>query len=133
MALVCSGNLEVIDLTTARSSACFATSGKRSLTHVPDWPRWANFHGDCSTLPTLANCVGSTGKMPCGSRPWYLASAGLWSNVSTWLGPPSMYRKMTALALALGAAAALPASIAERATAPKPLALRASHSRRVGG
>ena len=74
---MCSGNFEVIDLTTARSSACAAIFGNRSLTHRPDLPRWANFHGDCNTLPTSANCVGSTVKISRGFLPWYLASAGL--------------------------------------------------------
>ncbi len=54
-----------------------ATRGNSSLTHRPLWPRFANFHGDAMTLPTLLNCVGSTVKTECGSFPSYFSSSGL--------------------------------------------------------
>jgi hypothetical protein len=66
---------------------------------MPLWPCFVNFQGDFSTVPTLLNWVGSTFILigwPC-SR----SRRGLGSNVSTWLGPPSMNRKMTDRALAL--------------------------------
>ena len=78
MALVCSENSLVIERTIASSSTTSATCGNSSLTHAPLWPYWRNFHGDCITLPTLANCVGSSLPMAlCGSWPWNFSSSGL--------------------------------------------------------
>ncbi len=91
--LVCSEKFETTDRMIARSSTCVATWGKRSLTGMPLSPYWRNFQGLLSTLPTLLNWVGWVLTLigwPC-SR----SSRGLGSNVSTWDGPPSMYRKMT--------------------------------------
>src|SRR5262245_6698044 len=77
-------------------------------------------------------------------RPSSRSSRGLGSNVSTCDGPPSMNRKMTLRAFAgkcgvFGASGftsapnELSPSKAARASAPKPLAVRTSIPRRVGG
>src|ERR1035441_6062476 len=80
-----------------------------------------------------------------GRREWmaYFSSAGLGSNVSMWLGAPTMNRKITDFALGLKcgglAASALTRSTADTgagnidasAIAPKPWAERTSTSRRV--
>ena len=85
-----SENCDVSDRTTHRSSAHFARYGNKSLIHKPLCPRWRNFHGDASTLPTSLNCVGCTFNSSCGLRRSCSARSGFGSKVSTCDGPPSM-------------------------------------------
>ena len=68
-------------------------------------------------------------------------SRGLWSNISSWLGPPAMKRKITDLALGrwwgrFGASGSVPgpgpsASSEASATLPSPIAQRLKKWRRV--
>ncbi len=150
---MCSEKFDVIDRTTANSSACWATCVNSSLIGKPLWPCWLNFQGQARVLPLLLNCVGSIfilNGWPCSAM-----SRGLGSNVSTCDGPPSMNRKITRLAraakcggrtasglrdaLSTSAASVLlvspahPWAKAASATAPKPAPLRASISRREIG
>ncbi len=39
-----------MDLMKQMSSTSFATSGNRSLTHIPLWPYCLKFQGDCNRL-----------------------------------------------------------------------------------
>src|SRR5438445_12853333 len=99
LALVCSEKFDTIERITARSSTQVATCGKRSLTGMPLAPYCRNFQGDCSTAPTLLNCVGGTFiLMGC---PCSFARRGLGSKESSCEGPPSMNRKITLRALVL--------------------------------
>src|SRR5437588_4922026 len=93
------GESAVIECRKAMSSTHVARWGKRSLTHLPHCPYCLNFHLGPTTRPWFL----------CPPRPKVLTetvlpsssySFGLYSNVSTWLGPPYMKRKMTLLAFA---------------------------------
>src|SRR6516162_3807404 len=91
------GESAVIECKKARSSIQVARCGNRSLTHLPHWPYCLNFHFGPTTrpsffLPLRPNVLTGT-VLPSSSY-----SLGLYSNVSTWLGPPYMNRKMTLLA-----------------------------------
>ena len=84
------------DRITARSSTHAAVSGNRSETSIPLWPYFRK-----------VRCVPSS--LALRWTNWYFASpnsfgrgcpsswfrSGLGSNVSRWLGPPAMNRKMT--------------------------------------
>src|SRR5215471_17033106 len=125
---------------TARSSTQVAVWGKRSDTSMPACPYFLNVR-----LVPIRRASAVTN--------WYLASpnsvgrfwpssllrAGLGSNVSTWLGPPTMNRKITDFAFGAKcgvlAAKGLTRVFAESselsAIAPKPCAARERMSRRV--
>ena len=68
---------------------------------MPLWPHGRNTRGLASAAAlglvkaSFRSFVYSVGS----GLPWYFASAGLGSYRSIWLGPPSMNRKMTLLAL----------------------------------
>ncbi len=118
---------------THRPSASSRTFGNRSDTMRPDLPPGLNAHGDFIRLPVAANWT--RGLMPGNSLPSCLASSGLWSNVSTWLGPPCMNRKMIRFAFEAKcgfrtSALACCASNPPRASSPNPLADARSSSRR---
>src|SRR5438477_9858829 len=64
---------------------------------MPDRPYLANLYGERMAAPVLR----SVRRLPAGSGlPCSLSSAGLGSNVSTWLGPPFMKRNTQCFALA---------------------------------
>src|SRR6516225_6946970 len=93
------GESAVIEWRKAISSTHLARCGKRSLTHLPERPYRLNCHLGPTTRPWFLwpprpNVFTAT-VLPSSSY-----SFGLYSNVSTWLGPPYMKRKMTLLALA---------------------------------
>jgi hypothetical protein len=69
-----------------------------------------------------------------GFFPSWVLSAGFGSNVSTWLGPPFMNRKMTRFAFAgkCAPAAARGASNPARPSAPNPMPAVCRRSRREG-
>jgi hypothetical protein len=132
------------------SSTQVARFGKRSETSIPDWPYFLNFHAlPISGVPGLMNWLLISPNDGGSCCPVSLSSVGFGSNVSIWLGPPTIYRKITALAFGskcgrLGASGlkslrSFPASRAfasrarryESASEPKPLAARARKSRRV--
>ena len=46
------GESAVIECRKAMSSTFFARCGKRSLTHLPDWPYCRNFHFGPTTRPS---------------------------------------------------------------------------------
>src|SRR5436190_13508329 len=128
---------------TAMSSMHWAVCGKRSETSMPLWPYLLNLR-----LEPSSRALGRTN--------WYFASpnssgffsplswlsSGLGSNVSMWLGPPAMNRKMTDLAFAsLGddlAASGFPAAPQvwshndANASEPKPQKASRKNSRRAG-
>lgn len=131
---------QVIDRSTHRSSAHFATLGNSSLTSIPARPYFANFHGDGKAFPSGRGLPSSlfvfSGRT--GSRfPAHRTSPGLGSNVSICDGPPDMNRKMIRLARGLKCsvwtAPASPATTPASATEPNPPANRPSISRRVSG
>ena len=87
-----------IERTTHRSSTHAAMCGNSSLTSVPHWPCFANFHGDGEQVAGLrAHELGharTAAACRCTRRAW------AWGRtVSTCDGPPDMNRKMTRLAL----------------------------------
>ena len=74
-----------------------AVRAKSSLTSMPLWPYFWNAKGERRAAPVLR----SVRRFGAGSGlPWYFASNGLGSNVSTCDGPPFMNRWTTCLALA---------------------------------
>src|SRR5688500_10037904 len=84
---------------TAMSSAISAWCGIQSLIHRPLLPccfqvRWSGNIG--ALYSPIAVITGL--KLSGSGFPAYLRMAGLGSNRSMWLGPPSMNRKMTLLA-----------------------------------
>src|SRR5688572_6009862 len=135
-----------IERITQMSSAQAPTCGKSSLTSRPLLPYRVNSNGDFIRVPVLR----SVATVPPGSGwPWYLASIGLGSKLSTCDSPPFMNRKMTCLAragwcsppdaaTAFGFCASSAAD-SERETRPanaimpKPLPIRQRASRRVTG
>ena len=106
---------------TARSSTQPAGCGNRSETSMPLWPYFRNVRRVPSSLALLWTnwyfaSPNSFGRA-CPSS-WF--KSGLGSNVSRWLGPPAMNRKMTARALA-GWCGGLGASgIGDRRRGPAP-------------
>ena len=135
------GTLVCIDRTTHSLSACLAISGNRSLTSMPLLPCLANLNGDIIRPRVPRSVLRPAAE---GFLPLCLARAGLGSKVSTCDGPPFMNRWMMRLALgakcerfgARGLAAALAscsASRAARPSDPRPVPMRASHSRRSIG
>src|SRR5579884_673267 len=84
----------------ARSSTWRARLGKISGTHVPDRPCCFQAKGDFISGPTWSAKKPVVLSKSLSSWPSRLASSGLWSQVSTWLGPPFMNSQMTALAFA---------------------------------
>ena len=96
MARPWSPSLELIERMTARSLACLASLGKCGPSSIPGTADWMGLKG-----PLLA---------------W----PGLGSNVSVWLGPPDIQRRMHDLRrLGCAAASAARASIQPEAEAPK--------------
>ena len=77
-----------IERITQRSSTCVARRGRSSLTSVPHWPCFANFHGEASRLPVLTR--SSFGFSNGSGWPFIAASLGLGSNRSMCDGPPGM-------------------------------------------
>ncbi len=90
-----------IPLTTAMSSTTVDRCGSSSESSVPHWPCLANLNlGPSSFELGLMKAaryplISSGG----GSVPSNLASCGLLSNISRWLGAPAMNRNNTRLAL----------------------------------
>ena len=86
-----------IERITQMSSAHAPTCGKSSLTSRPLWPYFVNANGDCMSEPVLR----SVATVPPGSGcPWYFASIGFGSKLSTCDSPPFMNRKITRVARA---------------------------------
>ena len=135
-----------IERMTQMSSAQAPTCGKSSLTSSPLLPYFVNVNGDCISVPVLRSVA--TGP-PGSGWPWYFASIGFGSKLSTCDRPPFMNRKMTCFAFAgwcrplkvfaaafCGAAAAASRdwpSMPAKAIMPKPLPMRQRASRRVNG
>src|SRR5689334_20836391 len=126
------------------SSTHCARCGNSDETSIPHWPYLRNCQGDASSgVSPLVNWLGTLPKLSGSCWPSYFLSDGLGSKVSTWLGAPTMNRKMTDFAFAgkccgLGARGlirVLPklsrSSRYCRASAPKPCAARVRTSRRV--
>src|SRR5438270_6064896 len=91
------GTSACIERITQMSSMFRAILGKISLTSRPLWPYFWNLNGEGNAAPVLR----SVRRFAVGSGfPAYLASAGLGSNVSTWLGPPLANTWITLLAFA---------------------------------
>src|SRR5262245_37328524 len=89
------------DRMTARSSTQPATCGKRSETSMPLWPylRKVRFVPRSRAF-FWTNWYLASPNSPGRGWPSSRFRSGLGSNVSKWLGPPAMNRKMTARALA---------------------------------
>ena len=86
---------------TAKSSAHFAMCGSQSEKSRPLSPYLANLRLLArSVLPPVPIGVMTRPKLAGSGVPWRRVNSGLGSKRSTWLGPPSMKRKMTRLALA---------------------------------
>ena len=86
---------------TARSSTQVAMCGSQSETQIPLWP--CCFHFRCEARSgERPSPMGVITGLKLGGNGWPASrfSSGLGSNVSRWLGPPSMNRKMTLLAVA---------------------------------
>src|SRR5713101_1359183 len=117
---------------------------------MPHWPCRENVHGEESRGVSLAvNWLITLPKLSGSFWPSYFFRAGLGSNVSMWLGPPTMNRKITDLAFGakfgglaasgftlIAALAGFPNSDGllssdPSAIAPKPCPARARMSRRV--
>ena len=88
-----------IERITHRSSANCAVQGKRLLISSPLCPCLRNSNGDCIKCP-IGRPFEPTLASPEYGWPCHCVSAGLGSNVSTWLGAPFMNRKTACLALA---------------------------------
>ena len=93
-------------------STCRPRFGKISETILPEPPRGVNRNGDFISAPTwslkkpvvfLNDGSNSRIDLPCQR-----SSAGLYSQVSTWLGPPLVKIQMTRLARPGSAPAARP-------------------------
>ena len=93
--------------------------GNKSLTHRPLSPRWAKFHGLPNQTRFGADCDRFETALSPIAFPSCFFSIGLWSNVSTWLGPPSMKQKMMLLAFGAWCVAAL-VNRPRYASQPKP-------------
>src|SRR4051812_7107812 len=83
-------------------STCSPRCGNSSETILPHSPLGVNANGDFIRPPTwfLKNPVVSLndGSNSRSDLPSHRDNAGLWSHVSTWLGPPLMKIQMTRLA-----------------------------------
>src|SRR5262249_44754450 len=125
--------------------------GSQSDTGSPLWPYCVHLRGEASNgEPISPIAVMTLPKLAGSGLPASLFSSGFGSNVSIWLGPPSMNMKMHAFALAgkcgfLGARGEPPASATGgsansrlpcskyvSASAPKPPPPRRRKSRRDG-
>src|SRR5437868_6499992 len=126
------------------SSTHSAMCGNSDETSIPHWPYFRNCQReDSSGVSPLVNWLGTLPKLSGSCCPSYFFNDGFGSNVSMWLGAPTMNRKMTDLAFAgkccgLGARgftriAAMPSRSSKycSASAPKPWAARVNTSRRV--
>ena len=92
--------LEWHDRMTAMSSAIECMWGTQSLIHRPPLPYWPQVRLLASSGAPYSPMAVMTGLKLSGSGlPANCSSLGLGSNKSMWLGPPSMNRKMTRLAL----------------------------------
>src|SRR5208283_1097697 len=90
------GTSAYIERMTQMSSMFLAVLANNSLTSMPLLPYFWNLKGEGNALPVRR----SVARFGMGSDlPTYLASMGLGSNVSIWLGPPFMNRWMTRFAL----------------------------------
>ena len=80
----------------------FLQVGKGVEMGMPDWPqlRKSILQPSSSSFVTSVNCAGILPKLSGIRCPASLLSTGLGSNVSIWLGPPAIIRKMTDFALA---------------------------------
>src|SRR5262249_3961729 len=81
---------------TARSSACSATFGYQSDTQIP--LRLYCFHARLEGISVFdAVPIAVIGRPKDSGMGWpaSLSSSGLGSNVSRWLGPPSMKSQIT--------------------------------------
>ncbi len=135
---------------TARSSAQVAICGSQSETQIPLWP--CCFHFRCEARSgERPSPIGVMTGLKLGGNGWPASrfTSGLGSNVSIWLGPPSMNRKITLRAVAVrrheadattgdGVVEADPAAASEasrsvKARAPNPAPAESSQSRRVSG
>ena len=88
------------DRMTAMSSSIFAVCGMSSEAHVPALPCCFQVLGHPKSGEPLSPIeVMTLPKLSGSFLPASLLSRGLGSNKSIWLGPPSMNRKMTDLAL----------------------------------
>src|SRR5438046_2090409 len=76
--------------TKAILSTWRARLGKISGTHVPDRPCCRHLNGDFISGPTSLTKKPVLLSKPFSSLPSAFARPGLWSQVSTWLGPPLM-------------------------------------------
>src|SRR5205085_8133238 len=84
-----------------RSSACSATFAYQSETHIPLCPYCFHLRRDAINVLCAVPrdvCEGLPIESGMG-LPSSLVSSGFGSNRSTWLGPPSMNRKMTDFAV----------------------------------
>src|SRR5688500_8597567 len=83
--------------TTAMSSTHVAISGYQSLTQPPDSPCCLNvrLHASKSVYAVRPIAVTGRTKLSGSGLPAILLSAGLGSNKSMWLGPPSRKHQMT--------------------------------------
>ena len=112
---------------TAKSSAHVAMCGSQSLKSIPHWPCLANFRLLASRLlPPVPIGVMTLPKLAGSGLPCCRVSSGFGSKRSTWLGPPSMNRKMTDLAFAgncgfFGASGSTARAASEAATLPRPV------------
>ena len=75
--------------------------GSQSETQIPLWPCCFHFRCEASS-GERPSPIGVITGLKLGGSGWPASrfSSGLGSNVSMWLGPPSMNRKMTLLAVA---------------------------------
>jgi hypothetical protein len=93
----CAAESQQAERTIARSSAQVARCGNSSEISMPDRPCLANLNGEPLILP-LDFCVCELVALNECSVAWRRLRSGFGSNVSTWLGPPTMNRKMQLLA-----------------------------------
>ena len=81
---------------TARSSTQVAMCGSQSETQIPLWPCCFHFRREARSGARPSPIGVITGlKLGGSGLPARRLSSGLGSNVSMWLGPPSMNRKIT--------------------------------------
>ena len=83
-------------------STCWPRCGKSSETSIPLCPRFLKVNGLGINGPgNPCRTMTSPCTLPSIGSPAYFASAGLGSNVSTWLQPPPMNKEITDVARGL--------------------------------
>ena len=87
-----------IERMSVTSSAIPAKCGKSSLTSIPHLPARLNSQGEPNRLPVAVR--SSFGFANGSGLPFSARRRGFGSNVSTWLGPPLINKKMTRFARA---------------------------------